>query len=371
MSNSKSTREILFSYFSYIILFIGSAFVSGAIVHSGNVAEIPKYTVIGILGVSLFIAGSFLQEYIVNKDTTKQGGVLKFFLFSLLLSIGIGMISGGTQHFTDFPIYSSYLIPLGLILSLVAFLLKNNFFISTKAWATIIGIFVLISIPLHFGLMTYANSIKTQKTPLCATKIGFIPLVITVAASGGDHQEECLNNKFQDKMTGGMIMDKSSIVEVKDDKSFIEYVIPHHQDAVDGSNKVLATTQDPELKAFVNNVIKTQGQEITLLKGYYKTWFGKDYVDNGSYKAMMRGTKSGVEADKEYIAGMLGHHSGIIDIAKMVLVDSKFQFKPEILTLSKQIIKDQKADNIVLNRWLVEKYNGQIMETPHDESVPH
>ena len=60
---------------------------------------------------------------------------------------------------------------------------------------------------------------------------------------------------------------------------------------------------------------------------------------------------------------MLGHHSGIIDIAKGVLTDFKYQYKPEILTLSKQIIKDQEADNITLNRWLKEKYPATKIDT--------
>jgi uncharacterized protein (DUF305 family) len=175
-------------------------------------------------------------------------------------------------------------------------------------------------------------------------------------------------SKSKDTAHDSMSMEKPNVV---DDKTFIEYVIPHHQDAVDNSQTVLKSTNDLELITFLNNVIKTQSSEIVLLKSYYKTWYGEDYKDQGEYKAMMKVKKTGVEAEKEYVGGMLGHHSGIIDVAKMVLVDSKFQYKPEILTLSKQIIKDQEADNTVLNKWLVEKYGvSKVVET-HDESDGH
>jgi hypothetical protein len=48
-----------------------------------------------------------------------------------------------------------------------------------------------------------------------------------------------------------------------------------------------------------------------------------------------------------------------------------YTFKPEIITLSRQIIKDQEADNLVLKKWLVEKYGvNNAMET-HNDSDGH
>jgi uncharacterized protein (DUF305 family) len=360
---NNSTIKTIFNYLSYLALFVGTGFISGAIVHSGKFSDIPKYIAIGILGVFLFAVGSLTQEILGNKHLMNRLEAAKFFFFSLFLSIGIGMISGGFQHFTDFPAYSSILIPAGFVFSWLAFLLKNNAGFNSKILATTLGILVLC-LPLYFGLNAYANSLAAQN---CNSTIGF--LSIKASASEGHSEDNCnkvvvktqLKNK--DAMAG-MTMPKPNVV---DDKTFVEYVIPHHQDAVDSSTKVLATTQDLELKTFLENVIKTQVTEITMLKGYYKTWFGQDYNDKGEYQTMMKATKTGQEADKEYITGMLGHHSGIIDVAKMVLTDSKFQYKPEILELSKQIIKDQEADNVVLNKWLETKYKNTYVKISEEE----
>ena len=418
MQNVKSTRAILLSYLSYLILFVGTAFVSGAIVHVGNISELSKYAVIGTLGVILFITGSYIQEFILNKDNLKNEGIVKFFFFSLLLSVGIGMVSGGTQHYSDFPTYSSYLIPIGLVLSLIAYLLKNNYYITSKLWATIVGVFLLVSLPLHFGLIALANNLNAQsakaKAELCIKKNSFIPLTIIAQASGGHDEVICptggnatshnetttAHNEVRghnetnykcpaaqsDKEMPGMCMSNSSMLStplVNDDKTFIQYVIPHHQDAVDASTKILASTQDIELKAFASNVIKTQGQEIATLKEYYKTWYGIEYPANGNYKQMMNlDNLGGQNLDKAYIQGMLGHHSGIIDVAKKVVVsDLSYTYKPEILALSKQIIKNQEADNIVLQKWLDSKYKNAVSTTPvktnpqtpavHDESDGH
>ncbi len=375
MTQNKSTKSILLNYFSYLSLFIGSAFVSGAIVHTGNVAEVSKYAIIGIVGVSLFILGSFIQESIFNQNNLKEEGVAKFFLYSLLLSVGVGMMSGGTQHFSDFPVYSSYLVPLGLIVSYLAFLLKNNFTFTKNLIIAGVAL-LLISIFGFVGLNTYAKSLTEsnakQKASECA-KTSFDWLQIKVSANAGHDENICppkdiSKSTEMNKCPTGQ--SKESMPEmcmpnmnmnnatVKDDKSFIEYVIPHHQDAIDSSQKVLKTTQDPELKAFLNNVITAQGSEITLLKGYYKTWYGKDYIVTNSPSMMKLDDLAGVALDKEYVSGMLGHHSGIIDIAKIVLSDSKTSYKPEILTLSKQIIKDQEADNVVLTKWINTKYTS-------------
>jgi uncharacterized protein (DUF305 family) len=283
------------------------------------------------------------------------------------------MISGGFQHFTDFPAYSSFLIPIGLVVSWCAFLFKNNAIFNSKILATTIGILV-ICVPLYFGLSIYAKSLANQN---CDSTVGF--LGIRASASEGHSDDNCNKqiptkvsqtiSKSKDTAHDSMSMQKPTVV---DDKTFIEYVIPHHQDAVDSSTKLLGTTQDQELKVFLNNVINTQSGEISTLKSYYKTWYGEDYKDKGEYKAMMKVTKTGLEAEKEYVQGMLGHHSGIIDVAKKVVAsDLGYTYKPEIITLSRQIIKDQEADNVVLNKWLVEKYGVSKAMESHDESDGH
>jgi uncharacterized protein (DUF305 family) len=367
------TIKIILNYLSYLSLFIGTGFISGAIVHSGKFSDIPKYIAIGVLGVFLFAIGSLTQEILSGKHSMNKIQAAKFFLFSLFLSIGIGMISGGFQHFTDFPGYSSFLIPIGFVVSWCAFLFKNNTGFNSKILATTLGILILC-LPLYFGLNTYAKSLANQN---CEAGMGL--LSIRVNASEGHSDNNCNKqiptkvsqtiSKSKDTAHESMSMQKPNVV---DDKTFIEYVIPHHQDAIDSSTKVLSMTQNQELKAFLNNVIKTQSGEIEILKGYYKTWFNSDYKDKGEYKAMIKVTKTGIEAEKEYVQGMLGHHSGIIDVAKKVVAsDLGYTYKPEIIALSRQIIKDQEADNAVLNKWLVEKYGvSKAMET-HDESDGH
>jgi uncharacterized protein (DUF305 family) len=372
MFNNPFIKTIL-NYLSYLSLFVGTGFISGSIVHSGNPSEISKYLVIGFVGIVLFASGSLIQEIITGKHQLDTKSTLKFFILSLVLAVGIGMISGGTQHFTDFPVYSSFLIPLGILISWVAFLLKNNYILS-KNILGITLIILLLCTSLNWGLNLYANNLLTQDCSKILSSFS-----IKVQASGTHQMNNC--NELPGNLTSqtknntnhdSMLMQNSP--KITDNQSFIEYVIPHHQDAVDGSIEVLKSTGDQDLKVFLSNVIVTQSKEIELLKGYYKTWFEKEYIDNNSYTSMIKfNGLSDADIDQEYVKTMLGHHSGIIDIAKMVLTDSKYQFKPEIISLSKQIIKDQEADNIILNKWLYDKgvLNSGTLAESHDDGHEH
>ena len=50
------------------------------------------------------------------------GGLGGFVGWSVLLSIGLGMLSGSIQHFIDFPRYAAVLLPLGVPVSLAAYM---------------------------------------------------------------------------------------------------------------------------------------------------------------------------------------------------------------------------------------------------------
>lgn len=111
---------------AYLAMFVGTGFLSGAIVHSGDAAEIPRNALIGAVGIGLFVVGSTFYEAVVLRHRISRRSLPGFLLFSILLSVGIGMISGGVQHFTDFPTFSPKLIPLGLLVSTLAFGLKHR-----------------------------------------------------------------------------------------------------------------------------------------------------------------------------------------------------------------------------------------------------
>jgi uncharacterized protein (DUF305 family) len=152
---------------------------------------------------------------------------------------------------------------------------------------------------------------------------------------------------------------QSSAIMVIDpaNKTFIEYVIPHHSDALDSSATLLVTSQDSEFKDILKGVIATQGKEVNQLKELHQKWFNKPYRFNGRYEKMMKPSSGNeLEIQKAYIEGMISHHSSIIDFAKKTLTDSTIQYQPEVLELSKAIISGQETQNQTFKTLLQTKY---------------
>jgi hypothetical protein len=108
------------SFISHILRYVGVGLISGSIVHVGTLGGgVTRYVVLITLGIIAFIVGTLLEK-------GKSAITLNFVIVSVLLSIGVGMVSGGTQHYLDGPVYASFLLPLGLLLGYVTFILHEN-----------------------------------------------------------------------------------------------------------------------------------------------------------------------------------------------------------------------------------------------------
>jgi hypothetical protein len=114
--------NVLRPYLVYVISFVGAGMVSGGVVHYPLNENF--YGILAILGGIVFALGSLANELLGGKGFPKAGALFSLIFTSLLLSFGIGMLSGGIQHFTDFPSRAAILIPSGITLSFIAFCVK-------------------------------------------------------------------------------------------------------------------------------------------------------------------------------------------------------------------------------------------------------
>jgi uncharacterized membrane protein len=114
-----------------------------------------RYSIILVVGLSLFITGSVFNEVVIDKHNLSALQSIRLVLLSLTLAIGIGMISGGISHFKENPSYVSFLIPLGIIISFTSFTLKNNYKLAKKqkviTFAVVIAFAILIFLGLSFA----------------------------------------------------------------------------------------------------------------------------------------------------------------------------------------------------------------------------
>jgi uncharacterized protein (DUF305 family) len=114
-----------------------------------------------------------------------------------------------------------------------------------------------------------------------------------------------------------------------DDVAFATNMIPHHQQAVDLSAMVPDRSTDAELVALANQISAAQQPEINVMKVFLVQWNENPDTNSGhaGHGSTTQGmvdaatmTKleslSGEEFDKLWLASMISHHQGAIEMAK-------------------------------------------------------
>ncbi len=143
----------------------------------------------------------------------------------------------------------------------------------------------------------------------------------------------------------------NQIVMIKDDKSFLEHMIPHHEEAVQSARQLLQLSENAMLKSIAEKIITAQTAEIEQMKTWYKTWFAQDYKAVHTYMPMMsdlsRVEKANV--DRSFIEGMIQHHNAALLSANSLL---SFTARPELINLANSIIDTQSKEIIELQSLL-------------------
>ncbi len=103
-------------------------------------------------------------------------------------------------------------------------------------------------------------------------------------------------------------------------KSFLEMMIPHHEEAV-GTAKVIMMDSSitvPEVRLLAARIADAQEFEIVQMEGWYQEWFGTEYVfDPSMYNPMMSDTTKVISdaRAKVWLKDMIKHHEHAIDMA--------------------------------------------------------
>lgn len=129
-------------------------------------------------------------------------------------------------------------------------------------------------------------------------------------------------------MGHGNMMDSNRTAEFSGaDIMFAQMMIPHHQQAVDMGTLAETRAENPEVKALAATIKAEQAPEIEQMKGWLQaagasTQMGHDMGMGGMMTAaqmLALENSSGNAFDKLYVAGMIAHHQGAIQMAKMVI----------------------------------------------------
>lgn len=152
------------------------------------------------------------------------------------------------------------------------------------------------------------------------------------------------------------------------DIMFAQMMIPHHQQAVEMSEMLLAKEGIPaQVVEFAQGVIDAQGPEIDRMNAMLEAWGQQPVTDSGGMGTMdemggMSGMMSqedmtaleeaqGTEVARLYLEQMTAHHEGAVDMARDEVADGQ---NPHAITLAEQIINDQEAEIAQMQQMLTD-----------------
>lgn len=137
------------------------------------------------------------------------------------------------------------------------------------------------------------------------------------------------------------------------DVTFVQGMIPHHQQAVEMAMLAETRAESAEVKDLAARIKGAQDPEIEQMQGYLKDW-GQDEASGmgGDSMDMDHGmmsdadmTKledaSGAEFDQMFLTMMIEHHEGAVEQAETEIADGK---SAESKKLAEAIITAQKAE---------------------------
>lgn len=142
------------------------------------------------------------------------------------------------------------------------------------------------------------------------------------------------------------------------DQMFVTMMIPHHEQAIQMADQILAKDGiDPRVVSLAEQIKAAQDPEIQTMKGWLEDW-GIPYDDSMSGMSGMEGmdhgggmmseddmaaldTATGTEATRLFLEGMITHHQGAITMARTVLANGQ---NSDVATLAQQIIDGQTAE---------------------------
>jgi uncharacterized protein (DUF305 family) len=160
--------------------------------------------------------------------------------------------------------------------------------------------------------------------------IGAGALVVFVVSAGCS-----TDNSTQHPAASSSVTAPNSGAHDDADLTFAQHMIPHHQQAVEMSDIVLAKQGiDPRVTQLAAQIKAAQGPEIQQMQGWLNQWgaspmpsmSGHDMSGMMSDKDMaaLRDAQ-GVDASKLFLNHMIAHHEGAITMAQTEIKDGQYQ----------------------------------------------
>lgn len=365
-------------HLSNILGYVGVWFISWSISH--GFFSHTRSIIMAVLGIWLFIIWEILKP--------GEKRYWSLLIFWLIYSISVGMVSWGLQHFLDGPTRSLIIVPVWFFISLLIFPRKEHTIqVARRKHLLSLLIGCLISWILYGGLyLAYHKLPESAFTDLDdhnahekveANTPGWMKWL-----SDKDIQAHCAQMPSMEgcsqtsptqtwsnpsiSWTSGQKSAASSHNHadmVTSEFDFIALMIPHHQEAVDTSSRLLQITQSPFYKYLCSNIVNNQNKEIAMMKDRLAQRYPNQTYSGMPYMPMMRDTST-ISAittiERMWTEDMIKHHQGAVDMASKVLTLNPRQ---EVRDFSLAIIKDQSQEIELMKEQLEQQTTDNSLES--------
>ncbi|SDI00872.1 DUF305 domain-containing protein [Agrococcus jejuensis] len=136
------------------------------------------------------------------------------------------------------------------------------------------------------------------------------------------------------------------------DVMFAAMMIPHHEQAVEMADIVLAKPDlDARVADLATRIRDAQAPEIATMEGWLAAWgedadahAGMQHGDDGMLsddELADLEAADGAEASRLFLEGMIAHHEGAVTMAEQQLADGS---DPDALALAESIVATQQAE---------------------------
>lgn len=145
----------------------------------------------------------------------------------------------------------------------------------------------------------------------------------------------------------------SPVAADPDDVMFLQMILPHHAQAIEMSDILLAKPGlDPRVQKLAQDIKAAQQPEMDSMRGWLAEWGAPTAASDHAGHAGMEGmltpqqltelrNADTAQAQDLYLRGMIAHHRGAITMANDVKAKGS---DPRVLALADQIVRTQHAE---------------------------
>ena len=183
-----------------------------------------------------------------------------------------------------------------------------------------------------------------------------IALVVTAGCSSSDSGSEH-PAEHGTSVSATAAPSSTAAVEAHNDADvmFAQHMIPHHTQAIEMSDTLLAKQGiDPRVTELANQIKAAQGPEIQQMQGWLTQWGTPSMPPMSGHGDMpgMSGMMSeqdmsalkdaqGVDASKLFLTQMIAHHEGAITMAQSEIKDGQY---PAAVAMAHSIVTTQQQE---------------------------